>query len=366
MPSLQRSAAAWEAWRKMGSPRYVTAPMVDASELAFRELCRRYGATLAYTPMLNAKIFASDPKYRAEHFTTTSSDRPLAAQFCANDPMLLVAAARHVQHAVDAIDLNLGCPQGIARKGNYGSFLQDEWDLLSEIVETAARELTVPIWCKIRIFPSQEHTIAYARMLEAAGASLLAVHGRTRDQKGRDAPPANWDTICAVKRAVSIPVIANGNVRCLADADDAIRETTADAVMSAWALLDNPATFYRGQAPFPSRLQLAREYLDLAEKYNTPMRMVRLHIFKLFRSRLDVNMDLNGNVASCRSIPDFREIASRLESRCDFDGVSFEDRCASGNVPTHVVSEKRAKRLEKAAAAALAIDSAAGETLSSA
>lgn len=351
-----KSSAAWEAWRRLGSPRYVVAPMVDGSELAFRDLTRKYGATLAYTPMLNSKIFAKDAKYRLDNFTTHTADRPLAAQFCANDPAVLVDAARHVQDHVDAVDLNLGCPQGIAKRGHYGSFLQDEWKLLHDIVSTAARELTVPVWCKIRIFPTVERTVQYAKMLEDAGASLLAVHGRTREQKGREAPPADWDTIRAVKQAVHIPVIANGNVRCLADADNAIEVTEAEGVMSAWALLDNPAVFYRGNEPLPSRMQLAREYLEIAEKYGTPMRIVRLHIFKMFRSRLDVNMDLNEEVAKCRSFEDFHRIADKLATRTDFDGISFETRVAEGNVPENVVSEKKAKRLKKRAEEAIALE----------
>lgn len=346
---MTKSSSAWEAWRLLGSPRYITAPMVDGSELAFRDLTRKYGVKLAYTPMLNAKIFARDVKYRLEHFTTHKLDRPLAAQFCANDAAILVEAARHVQGRVDAIDLNLGCPQGIARKGRYGSFLQDEWDLLRDIVSTAAKELDVPIWCKIRVFPSIERTVEYAKMLESAGASLIAVHGRTREQKGKNAPPADWNAIRAVKRAVSIPVIANGNVRCLGDANNAVAVTETEGVMSAWALLDNPAAFHSGPEPMPSRMQLAKDYLNLAENYKTPMRMVRLHIFKLFRSRLDVNMDLNEEVAKCRSFEDFRKVADGLAERTDFGNISFESRVASGNVPENVISEKKAKRLKRAA-----------------
>lgn len=320
--------------------------MVDGSELAFRDLCRRYGAELAYTPMLHSKMFVADHKYRAEHFTTHKEDRPVIAQFCANDADTFVAAARHVQHAVDGVDLNLGCPQGIARRGRYGSFLQDEWELLHGIVSKAACELDVPVWCKIRIFDDLQRTIDYARMLESAGASVIAVHGRTREQKGRNVPPADWSAIRAVREAVGVPVIANGNVRCLADADRAIEETGAVSAMSAWALLDNPATFVGDEAP--SRMQLACEYLDLAEQHATPMRMVRLHMFKLFRSRLDVNMDLNEPVARCKSIDDFRAIAKLLTDRCDFDGISFEQRLRTGDVPENVVSEKKIERQKKA------------------
>lgn len=342
--SMSHSERAWQHWRKLGSPRYTIAPMVDASELAFRDLCRKYGAQLAYTPMLHSAFFARDAKYRAEHFTTHPQDRPLVAQFCANDPATFVNAAKLVQDRVDAVDLNLGCPQGIARRGRYGAFLMEHLQLVHALVSAAAAELAVPVWVKIRVFDDVNATVQYARMLEQAGASLIAVHGRTRDQKGRQCPPADWDKIRAVVRAVKVPVIANGNVRTKADANRAMQYTGAQSVMSAYALLDYPAVFANVKL---SRMQLAYEYINIAEQHNTPLRMVRLHLFKLFRSRLDANMDLNEAVAKCRCFEDFRQVADTLSKRCDFEGVSFEERIERGEKLDNVVSAKRIERLKR-------------------
>ena len=103
-------------WDKLGRPRFVVAPMVDQSELAFRLLCRRYAADLCYTPMLHSRLFCNDPSYRAQRFQTNAQDQPLIAQFCGNDKHVLLKAAQMVQSRVAAVDLNLGCPQPIAKK----------------------------------------------------------------------------------------------------------------------------------------------------------------------------------------------------------------------------------------------------------
>lgn len=131
------------------SPKFIVAPMVDASELAWRILSRYYGAQLCYTPMIHSALFA-DPKnakYRLEQFDLESNeegspdlDRPLIAQFCSNDPQTFLEASKLISgtaespsNKVDAIDLNLGCPQGIARKGKYGAFLMDHLDLIEKM-----------------------------------------------------------------------------------------------------------------------------------------------------------------------------------------------------------------------------------------
>ncbi|GJP50575.1 hypothetical protein CLOM_g9726 [Closterium sp. NIES-68] len=235
--------AAWAHFRRLGSPRLLVAPMVDQSELPFRRLCAKYGAQGAYTPMFHSRLFVEDHKYRRE-FTTCAEDRPLFVQFCANNPDTLVKAASLVAADCDYIDINFGCPQRIARRGRYGAFLMDDLPLIESLVSAlSAARLPAPVSCKIRIFPDLARTIAYARMLEAAGCYLLAVHGRTREQKDGKKVRADWEMIRRVKEAVSIPVIANGNIRDLSDVLQCLEATGADGVLSAESLLENPALF---------------------------------------------------------------------------------------------------------------------------
>ncbi|PNH09931.1 tRNA-dihydrouridine(16/17) synthase [NAD(P)(+)] [Tetrabaena socialis] len=121
--------------------------MVDQSELPFRLLCRRHGATCAYTPMLHARIFSQDKKYRDEMLTSCSEDRPLLVQFCANDPQHLLRAARLVEATglADAIDINFGCPQRIAKRGGYGAFLMDDLPRVEALVRTLSQFVAEPM-----------------------------------------------------------------------------------------------------------------------------------------------------------------------------------------------------------------------------
>ncbi|CAI9110213.1 OLC1v1010203C1 [Oldenlandia corymbosa var. corymbosa] len=305
-----RIERAWSHWKKIGQPKFLVAPMVDNSELPFRMLCRKYGADGAYTPMLHSRIFSENEKYRSEEFTTCKEDRPLFVQFCANNPDTLLAAARRVEPYCDYVDINLGCPQRIARRGNYGAFLMDNLPLVKSLVEKLACNLQVPVSCKIRLFPKLEDTISYAKMLEEAGCALLAVHGRTRDEKDGRKFRANWSAIKAVKDAVRIPVLANGNIRYMDDVWSCLEETGVQGVLSAESLLENPALFAGYEtAEWASdserncvdgkldQADLVVEYLKLCEKYPVPWRMIRSHVHKMlgdwFRIQPNVREDLN-------------------------------------------------------------------------
>ena len=236
---------------------------------------------LAYTPMLHARLFAETSSFRDHHFQARKSglekatpqdaavsdpyldgnpslDRPLVVQFCANSPEKLLEAARYVQAHCDAVDLNLGCPQGIAKRGNYGAFLQEDWALIHDLIRKLHDHLEVPVTAKIRVLETKERTLEYARMVVSAGASILTIHGRQRHQKGHETGLADWSVIRHLRDNLpsETVIFANGNILRRNDLFECLEETGADGIMSAEGNLFDPSIF----AKPPPAGQEGREY----------------------------------------------------------------------------------------------------------
>ncbi|KAG0244108.1 dihydrouridine synthase-domain-containing protein [Mortierella sp. GBAus27b] len=312
----------WEFYRSIGSPKYIVAPMVDQSELAWRILSRRYKADLCYTPMLHSKLFVTRQRYRQEQWAGLKEglggggpdDRPLIVQFCANDPDYLLEAALMVAPYCDAVDINLGCPQNIARRGQYGSYLMEDWPLISSLVSVLHKHLPIPVTAKIRVFPEMEKTIEYAKMLVESGAQMLVVHGRLREMKGPLTGLADWSKIRAVQEAVGhlVPVIANGNIVYHEDIEQCLQETGCAGVMSAEGNLYNPAIF---TPHYVEAWRLADEYLSICNELNTRTSCIRGHLFKIFRTSLDVHTDLRAQLGSAESKEDMAMVAQQLKER---------------------------------------------------
>ncbi|ODV71209.1 tRNA-dihydrouridine synthase family protein [Cyberlindnera jadinii NRRL Y-1542] len=298
-----------ELYESIGSPKRIVAPMVDQSELAWRILSRRYGATLCYTPMFHARLFATSEKYRQDMWGEwdgdAGKDRPLVVQFCANDPEYLLQAAKHVVGKCDAVDLNLGCPQGIARKGNYGSFLMENWDLIYKLINKLHTELDVPVTAKIRVFEDREKTLEYAKMVLSAGAQFLTVHGRTREMKGQKTGLADWSIIKYLRDNLPQDTVffANGNILYPDDISRCLTEIGCDAVMSAEGNLYNPGVFVDAEEDlkrqFPRVDHILREYYEIVKDCpgNASKIAMKSHIFKVLRPFLEVHTDIRQEVA---------------------------------------------------------------------
>eukprot|EP00043_Microstomoeca_roanoka_P003768 m.45700 g.45700 ORF g.45700 m.45700 type:complete len:545 (-) comp12197_c0_seq1:142-1776(-) len=291
------------------SPRHIVAPMVDQSELGWRLLARAHGAHLCYTPMLHSGVFVRDANYRKQVFTTCPEDRPLIVQFCGNDPDTVLQAAKYVEDQCDAVDLNLGCPQNIARRGRYGAFLQDEWDTIAAIVKRLHEELSVPVTCKIRIFEDLDKTLAYAKLLEASGCQMLTVHGRTRSQKGPRSGIADWSVIKAIKQAVNIPVIANGNILYTSDIEACIRETGVDGVMSSETHLANPAVF---SGKYPLLWDMIDEFMNLSIQHGSSVACCKAHLFRLLHKCVNDYPTLRTGLAAARDHDELLSICAQF------------------------------------------------------
>lgn len=218
---------------------------------------------LAYSPMYHARLFREQASLRSQNFQPTraaagksddesvfldgnpSIDRPLFVQFCANAPDDLLESAHHVAPYCDAVDLNLGCPQGIAKKGHYGAFLQEDWDLIYKLINRLHTDLSVPVTAKFRILETKEKTLEYAKMILSAGANIITVHGRRREQKGHNTGLADWAYIRYLRENLppETVIFANGNILNRDDLERCLEETGADGVMSAEGNLSDPSIF---------------------------------------------------------------------------------------------------------------------------
>lgn len=326
--------------------KYTAAPMVGKSDLAFRMLCRRYGVQLAYTPMYEASLFAEDSNYQAQ-FQTHANDRPLAVQFCGNDPEVLLKAARLVETKCDLIDINLGCPQRRAHAGHYGAFLLDEQDheLVFAMVRKLARNLSIPVSCKIRLLPTPEATLKFCLGLEKAGCAMIAVHARYRGSPTQPrSGPAHLDQLPALKRALSIPIVTNGNTKTFEDVTQNLKSTECDGLMAGEGLLDNPALFAPSlNQTTPEGPELAVEYLALCRKYGSPPpEWVRGNVLRMCRKlllRFQVQLELE----RATTLEEIGNVVATLKQYRD-DPTTFE---SNPNKLKEIQSVLSARKLDK-------------------
>jgi tRNA-dihydrouridine synthase 1 len=246
-----------------------------------------------------------------------------------------------IEDQCDAIDLNLGCPQGIAKKGFYGSFLQDEWDLVFDMLSTLHVNLRIPVCAKIRVFEDRQKTLAYAKHICSAGVSILSVHGRTRDMKGQWTGLADWDIIREIREVIPPEVVmfANGNIQFHGDLERCVAVTGVDGIMSAEGNLHNPAIFVDPKEPLEKRHPridlMAREYLDIVKELDDPLSnlAVKAHLFKIFRSAFEVHKDLRSLLGISREPEEFEAVLSQIEERIQIELATSPEDQASDVIP---------------------------------
>lgn len=225
------------------------APMAGCADDAFRILCRSYGAAATTTELVSAKgVVLGDVRSR-EYFAHDKREKPLGIQLFGGDPETMALAARVAEtYEPDFIDINMGCPAPKVSMSGGGARLLQDIDLAARITEAVVKAVSLPVTVKMRIGWDAEHPVdvALAKKCEAAGAAAVTLHARTREQMY--APSADWSRIRAVKQAVKIPVIGNGDIRTPADAMRMLEETGCDHIMIGRAALGAPWLFLQVNA----------------------------------------------------------------------------------------------------------------------
>jgi len=252
------------------------APMAGVTDLAFRTICRELGAGLTYTEMVSAKALVYQDRKTRSLMELGENESPAAVQIFGSDASCLAEAAAIALEVSGAnfIDINMGCPVGKIVKNGDGCALMKEPDKAMKIIETVVAAISRPVTVKFRKGwdKGNVNAVAFAQAAEAAGVSAITVHGRTRVQmySGK----ADWNIIRDVKRAVKVPVIANGDVFAAEDAAKILSYTGADMAMVARGSMGNPWLFEQAAALLSGKE--VPQVPPIAERAETAMRQFEL------------------------------------------------------------------------------------------
>ncbi len=220
------------------------APMAGVADMAFRELCVEYGATYVVSEMVSSKGLTMCDRKSRKLLVLSDKERPAAAQIFGCDPKIMAqSAVSCLDFQPDVIDINMGCPAPKIAGNGGGSALLKNPKLAGEIIKEVVNAVDIPVTVKIRIGWDKDsiNAVEMAKIAEQAGASALTVHGRTREQMY--APPVDVGTIALVKKSVSIPVIANGDIVDGLSAAKMIEETGCDYLLVGRGALGRPWVF---------------------------------------------------------------------------------------------------------------------------
>ncbi len=308
------------------------APMAGVSESPFRRLCRSWGADVVVTEFLSAEGIRRENEATLSKLRFGPDERPIGVQIFGSDPQAMQDAAAFVTDVFqpDFIDINFGCPVKKVVKRNGGSGCLKDLSLVQDIIRAVVRGTPLPVTCKIRSGWSEEmrDPVTIALRCQDAGVRAIALHPRTRTQMYTG--HAHWDEIAAVKAALSIPVIGNGDIKTAEDAARMRRETGCDGVMIARGSFGQPWIFKQARAllegtPVPATPSVEERFaIALAHA-----RMVQSYEADLVGAALEFRKHLGWYV---KGLPNSAELRKKLHAVNNFAEVEgiFAEYLASG------------------------------------
>jgi tRNA-dihydrouridine synthase B len=313
---------------KIGSVRIAhpitLAPLEEHSNLCFRSLMKRFGASLVCSERVDAARVVAGDRRALRTLATASGEAPRAGQLSGADAEVLAAAARVVEQlGYDIVDLNFDCPvQRMVRRGECGALLSDP-PAIERIVASVVRAVSIPVSLKIRTGPDADHETAVevARRAEGAGAAAISVHARSVAQAYIGDP--DWGVVARVKQSVRIPVIGSGGIRTASDAVGFLRESGADAVAIGRGCLGNPWIFQQArslwssgkESPGPTPRERVRVMVQLVEDefrhYGSTVALRRLPRTSCYFAKfLPDQAEFRAAVREVRNLAQFRRLVA--------------------------------------------------------
>lgn len=289
------------------------APMAGVADRAYRTMCRRFGASYVVSEMVSAKGLCYSDRKTKELCTVTDSERPMAIQLFGSEPEFMSRAVEIVsEFNPDIIDINMGCPVPKVVNIGCGSALMKDIKTAYAVAESAVKASKVPVTVKFRSGwdNNSKNAVEFARAMESAGVSAIAVHGRTREQfySGE----ADWNIISEVKKNVSVPVIGNGDITDLKSCLDMYEKTGCDLVMTGRGSYGNPFIFDEIKSYFEGR-----EYIPPSPEYKMQIMLEHIRLILNFSEKPE-------NIA----IREARKISAWYMNGC-YGSAKFRAKCYS-------------------------------------